>query len=128
MIQALPLKCCVTCGKSCNFSGPQFLVLKNQQDRTDNAEVCTWSDILIYLQMISGSDSQLYIHHDIQRVNIPKLILAYFGKYSRPSSWFVFLIVKPKVKVQDSSTATNISKRTDPFVANNLERPMEVPL
>lgn len=46
MIQALPLKCCVTCGKSCNFSGPQFLVLKNQQDRTDNAEVCMWSDVL----------------------------------------------------------------------------------
>ena len=43
LIQALPLKCCVTCGKSRNFSGPQFLVLQNQRGRTDNAEGCTWS-------------------------------------------------------------------------------------
>lgn len=43
LIQALPLKCCVTCSKSRNYSGPQFPVLQNQQGRTDNAEGCTWS-------------------------------------------------------------------------------------
>lgn len=58
LVQHLPLKSCVICDKSLNFSGPQCLILQDQQGGM--LKVMHGADIVNYLQIKGGSDSQLY--------------------------------------------------------------------
>lgn len=96
LIQALPLKFYVTCDRSLNISGPQYLVPQNQQGRIDNVEGCTWfwhselfaNEKWIWLSVIYTMTYQI--------VDIPQLISPSFAEYSRQCSWFIFPIVSPK--------------------------------